>query len=1011
MADITQQSFAGGEVTEALASREDLAKQHIGVQTCRNFLVTRTGSARSRGGLLKKENVYDDTKEHRLIPFIPSRDDAYMVEFGDNTLRVYKDGAIVLRDLVDADFKWTLSGSGTSEYHLELTAGGDPGLLEPNYALENGALVGKEVAAGALSAGEWAYDDHDALGYLTIYVRLSDSTDPDSKAQGYVQTPFLITTPYSSAQNADIDYTQSADVMYLANKGFMPYELVRIAENDWTLGLMDIQDGPWLARAEGDEEITWTPSAKTGAGVTITASATMRNAPNVGDLIRIGYENPFDASIIEWSWATVTTASVPIGATIVVTVEKDLGYEYLLNPKFTNDIGLWEDHSNTVNSDISHDATTQALVLNKGATGDAETRQTVSVLKYERMTFEIVVDVVDTRIEIRIGNTGADEDLLPVQVITTPGTYSYTTTSDHPTGTTAVVRINTGSAPSPSTHKISRMSLMRRGLGTPHWRNSAWSAIKGYPSHVTLSDQSLYFAGGSIDLPDTVWKSKTGEYNSFPFNTPPFDTDAISFTLASSEVNAIQHITPFKELVVGTTGSEWKVDPGPSGDIITPTTIRAKPKSNTGSAPVRPVKIGSSLLFLNRNANKVYALTYSFDADGYEPADLTVLAPHLFEGHTITQWSAQEAPNSIVWCVRDDGVLLGLTYVEDQDLWAWHRHDTVGKIESVCVVPEGGEDVVYVITNRKRNVSGTKETQRYIERLMPNITDEDIYDYNCLDNSYTVDIENDIASEASISEIVYLTQSLEPGEIVYKEHVRVGYPIVGPVPIQEGDYVYLSGIVGPTELNGKTFRAVDLDSGGGNLRFKLKDKEGDDYIDGAQYADWVSGGEIRKGITSVYFADLEYLNGHTMAVMADGEYLEEIVGVFDEPATKWGFDLTNPAIVIHIGLLYTPELLTLPHDFITQDGTTQGKNKNITDVNIYFNKTRYAQVGYDENSFKEISFNTIGSGNNPAPLFTGIKEKAIDPKDNKLVRTLIQGGQGLPIEVSGVISNVEIGQG
>jgi hypothetical protein len=995
--DITQQSFAGGEITEALASREDLAKQHIGLQTCLNFLITRTGSARGRGGLLKIENVYDDTEVHRLIPFIPSRDDAYLLEFGETTLRVYKDGSIVLRDLVDAAYKWTASATA-SEYYLELAAGGDPGLLEPNYVYENSVKMTLGTL-GLLAVSEWGYGDNDTLGYNTIYVRLADSSDPDGKAQGYVQVPFIITTPYTAAQNVDIDYTQSADVEYLANKGFMPYELIRIADNNWTLGLQDIQDGPWLARSDGDEDITWTPSAKTGAGVTITASATMTNSPGVGDQVRLGYENPFDASIIEWGWATIT--AVPSATTLTVTIEKDLGYEYLLNPKFTNDIGLWDDVSTTINSSVTHDAATQAMVLNKGASGDAVLRQEVTVPSYERMTFEIVVDLVNTRIEVKIGNTAGAADVLPIQVITTPGTYSYTTVVGHPTGSSVFVDISTGSAPAPSTHKVSSTSLMRLGLGTPHWRNSAWSATKGYPSHVTQSDQSLYYAGGSIDLPDTVWKSKTGEYSSFPFNTPPIDTDAISFTLASSEVNAIQHITPFKELVVGTTGSEWKVDPGPSGDIITPTTIRAKPKSNVGSAPVRPVKIGNSLLFLNRNANKVYALTYSFDSDGYEPADLTVLAPHLFDGHTITQWAAQEAPNSIVWCVRSDGALLGLTYVENQDVWAWHRHDTTGNIESVCVVPEGGEDVVYVITRRVLITAagfGTRKVNRIVEKLMPNISNEDIYDYNCLDSSVTVDIENDIPVLETIVSIDIQGSDLE-----------IIYTVASSLDVD--DYVYISGVVGTEELNGKTYRIATIGpysgGGGGDTIITLKDKEGDAVIDGSQFGDYVSGGEIRGGITTVI--GLEHLSGQTVGIMADGKYSTDTVTQLT--ATTWGVILNHPAIVIHIGLLYTPELLTLPHDFIAQDGTTQGKNKNITEVNAYFNKTRYAQIGYDEDSLREISFNTDDSGNNPPPLFTGIEDKTIDPKDDKLVRTMIRGGQGLPIEVSGIISNVEIGQG
>jgi hypothetical protein len=1009
--DITQPSFAGGEITPALASREDLAKQQVSVETCRNLIVTRTGSVKKRGGLLKIARVQDSDNQHRLIPFTFDRDTAFLVEFGNLTTRFVKNDALILIDIVDAAYKWTLSADGTSNYYLELAAGGDPGLLKPQTVLQNSATM-SEGTLGNLGTSQWAYGDSagDGLGYDTIYVRISDSADPDSKAQGYLQVPYQIASPYTSAQNTDIDYTQSANVMFQANKNFMPYSLSRISDDDWTLVLTDFQDGPWLAFEDGDEEITMTPDAKTGSGVTIQCSDTFPhpNSSVVGGIIRLGYENPFDASIIEWSWCTIT--GIGTSTTRVVTIEKNLGYEYLLNPDFEKDISSWQNRSTGSLCDVTYDDVNQLLVLFKDVTGDAIARQEVTVPKYEKMTLEIDVDTVSTSFRVYIGTTAGATDVLGVQTIVAPGSYSYDTLPNQPGTATVFVSLDTGGAPVSTTHKISRVSLMSRGLGTPHWRVGVFSSDNTYPSHVTLHEERLMLAGGSLNLPDTGWTSKIGGYTEFPFNTPPIDTDGVTFTLASKEVNAIQHITPFKELVIGTIGSEWKVDPGPNGETITPTTISAKEKSNVGCAAIKPLIADKSLLFLNRNTNKIYALTYSFDLDGYKPAELTVLAPHLFEGYTITEWAYQESPDSIVWCVRNDGVLLGLTYIEEQEIWAWHRHDTVGKIESVAVIPEGGEDALYVITNRKRNVAGIKETQRYIEKMLPQISDEDIYDFNCLDNSYSVDIENDIASSASINGITYLTQTLEPDEFTHKEHVRISYPIAGAADVEDGDYIYLSGIVGPTELNGKTFIASDVDSGGGNWRFKIKDKEGLDYVDGAQFADWVSGGEIRKGITSVFFHGLEYLNGYKVGVLADGSYITKTIAVFDEPATKWGFTLDAPAIVINIGVPYKSDLITLPIDIAGQEGTTQGKNKNIVRGNVYFNKTRHARIGYDEDHLKNISFETKESLEtaNPPPLYTGIQEKTFDSKDGKIVKVMIRNDVGLPMEIMGIIPNVDI---
>ena len=83
-------------------------------------------------------------------------------------------------------YKWTASGGGTNEFYLELLGGGDPGLSQPGNIYLNGANA-TEATAGALAVSQWDYADNDTLGYSTVYVRLSDGADPDSKAIGYVQ--------------------------------------------------------------------------------------------------------------------------------------------------------------------------------------------------------------------------------------------------------------------------------------------------------------------------------------------------------------------------------------------------------------------------------------------------------------------------------------------------------------------------------------------------------------------------------------------------------------------------------------------------------------------------------------------------------------------------------------------------------------------------------------------------------------------------------------------------------
>lgn len=145
---------------------------------------------------------YSTTKGNgRLESFIwrhPTDDYAYVIRFDCDASRQIRHTDLhgfvnivfkvlgVLQSLVNSTYKWTLSGSGTSEYYCELAGGGDPSLTEPNDVWLNGTKA-TEATVGSLAAGQWDWGNNDALGYNTVYVRLTDSTDPDTKSDNYVE--------------------------------------------------------------------------------------------------------------------------------------------------------------------------------------------------------------------------------------------------------------------------------------------------------------------------------------------------------------------------------------------------------------------------------------------------------------------------------------------------------------------------------------------------------------------------------------------------------------------------------------------------------------------------------------------------------------------------------------------------------------------------------------------------------------------------------------------------------
>ena len=284
------------------------------------------------------------------------------------------------------------------------------------------------------------------------------------------------------------------------------------------------------------------------------------------------------------------------------------------------------------------------------------------------------------------------------------------------------------------------------GITTPitDFALGSFSDTTGYPACVTFFEQRLVFAGTTAQ-PQTLFFSRSADYENFDdqYHETVADDDAIVYTIASNQVNAIRFLTATRTLIIGTAGGEFAVNGAGVGEAITPTNILINKQSNHGAANVDGIAVGNATLFLQRAKRKIRELAYNFDVDGYVAPDLTILAEHVTESG-ITQMAYQEEPNSIVWCVRTDGQLLGFTYQREQQVTAWHRHIFGGSfgsgnavVESVEVLPtDNSEYQVWVIV--KRTIDGA--TKRYVEYLHNQDFDEtDDTSFNYLDSQLAYD--------------------------------------------------------------------------------------------------------------------------------------------------------------------------------------------------------------------------------------------------------------------------------
>ncbi|MBW7929806.1 MAG: hypothetical protein H3C57_00660 [Gammaproteobacteria bacterium] len=246
---------------------------------------------------------------------------------------------------------------------------------------------------------------------------------------------------------------------------------------------------------------------------------------------------------------------------------------------------------------------------------------------------------------------------------------------------------------------------------TPPRYEGVFAGSGDYPGAVSYFEQRRVFAG-TRNQPQNIWMTRSGTESNMSYSIPVRDDDRISFRVAAREANTIRHIVPLNDLMMMTSSAEWRVT-SVNNDAVTPSSISVRPQSYIGASNVQPIIVNNTLLYGAARGGHVYELAYSWQASGFVTGDASIRAAHLFDDDTIVDMCYAKAPTPIAWFVTASGRLLGLTYVPEQQVGAWHWHDTDGWFESCTTVAEGDEDVLYCVVRRK--VGGYM--RRFIERM------------------------------------------------------------------------------------------------------------------------------------------------------------------------------------------------------------------------------------------------------------------------------------------------------
>lgn len=420
------------------------------------------------------------------------------------------------------------------------------------------------------------------------------------------------------------------------------------------------------------------------------------------------------------------------------------------------------------------------------------------------------------------------------------------------------------------------------------------------------------------------YAGRIGFRQNFTRRFPAGADDSILFQLRGKKISGVRHFVDIGDLLVFADSGEWIVE-GDNNGAITPTAAFPKQFGHNGAnGNVWPIVVGSEAIYVQERGSIVRALGFDSQSggkNGFRDSDLTAFCEHLFQGFEIVSMAYQKTPHSILWCVRDDGKMLGLTYIKDQQILAWHLHETDGTIEDVCSIPEGQEHALYMIV--KRTINGL--TVRMMERMV-NREFEEIEDAIFLDCALTYDGRNTGSQTMTLTGGTNWDETEEltctSSEVFFSE-LEIGNEIwfTG-----DDEVVYRCEITEFTSDKIVTVVPVQTIPSASGLRDTAT-------TDWARAVDTLSNLDHLEGEEVSVFA-----NGYVVANPNNSQYGDAIT------VDEGSITLPGCYTVIHVGLPYFSDIETLDVDSAGGE-TMMDKNKLVTAVIMDVENTRGVWAG------------------------------------------------------------------
>lgn len=751
-----QPSFAAGEISPYVANRVDLDKYKSALLTAQNLVIRPFGGCYRRQGSEFIGKVKYDDKPTVLVAFNAGIDDAYLLEVGYQYIRIWEDGKYTKTELstpynnVDnlqftqsADTMFICSGDYPIQY-LQRTATGwtfkEYEITEPYYDSATQAvnketsfttpgeytftpqITGKYtveiIGAGGGGAGtgvqHYSYtyggDGQTATGTIKLQGENGGSGEKKIIIDTLTAGQTYSVTVGAGGKGGKSQYFRRGDAQPTGGTDGGKSSFNNVEAKGGGGGIASKPNGQNQS-TKGKDGTPYQGGAK--GGVSGVCKDIQRNPSQITD----GKDGQNGYVRITFSGNNELKPSATSGNDVIITATKDT---------FTP--GMVNSHIK-----LTQQAENQSERIEIQASSITEETKSIRVGKAWKITThgtwkgKVTVyhsDDNKTWQEYRSYKSNNDQNFTESGTVTTPTWMKAVAVTDADNGSGKLTvdfsrnpYSNDGTAKitevvSPTEVKTSVITDFANTDKTQVYALSSWNNDNGYPKMACFFQDRLVLAATKKE-PYSIWMSRTGDYPNFGIEKVDggvTDDSAIKADLITRNGFEILHLVPAKDLVILTTGNEWIIE---GSSVITPAKINPRPQTMRGSNTCPPQHIGNRIVHVQRSGKTVRDLGYQYDADNYNGDDLTLLATHLTEGRKLVSSAYIQEPNSTLYYVRDDGVLLSLAFIKEQNVFAWSHQKTDGKYKKVASIPNGASDVLYVTVER--------DGKTYIERFNPNM--------------------------------------------------------------------------------------------------------------------------------------------------------------------------------------------------------------------------------------------------------------------------------------------------